>query len=224
MHFDNDIELYRMIGANIKHYRQQAKLTQVQFAEQAKISVSYLSKVEAAGCDKSLSISVLNQIAMRENLIQTFLHEKPGTGTGDNASRYRYNVERFYEYGIFLKRPTQLNKGFDFTVNIDGLFFKKNRRYSNPSHQDIIDALTNCKVNFPHIYPTIALKLRQIYSCEPVSLTPSIATFYDYTGESHPVEIILLAVKWLFMEQDCAYWNYSGRAMFYNVLQKNGLI
>lgn len=63
MHFGNDTDLYRIIGANIKHYREQAKLTQVQLAERAKISISYLSKIEAAGCDKSLSISVLNQIA-----------------------------------------------------------------------------------------------------------------------------------------------------------------
>ena len=63
MHFKNDTDLYRVIGANIKHYREQAKLTQVQLAEQVKISISYLSKIEAAGCDKSLSISVLNQIA-----------------------------------------------------------------------------------------------------------------------------------------------------------------
>lgn len=63
MHFNNDIDLYRAIGANIKHYRKQSKLTQVQLAEQAKISISYLSKIEAAGCIKSLSISILNQIA-----------------------------------------------------------------------------------------------------------------------------------------------------------------
>lgn len=63
MHFINDIELYYVIGKNVKHYREQAKLTQVQLAEQAKISISYLSKIEAAGCNKSLSISVLNQIA-----------------------------------------------------------------------------------------------------------------------------------------------------------------
>ena len=63
MYFNNDADLYRVIGANIKHYREQVKLTQVQLAEQAKISISYLSKIEAAGCDKSLSISVLNQIA-----------------------------------------------------------------------------------------------------------------------------------------------------------------
>lgn len=63
MHFENDIDLYRVIGANIKNYREQAKKTQIQLAEQARISISYLSKIEAAGCDKSLSISVLNQIA-----------------------------------------------------------------------------------------------------------------------------------------------------------------
>ena len=63
MHFNNDTDLYRVIGANIKYYREQAKLTQVQLSEQAQISISYLSKIEAAGCNKSLSISVLNQIA-----------------------------------------------------------------------------------------------------------------------------------------------------------------
>lgn len=63
MHFESDSALYRAIGANIKHYREQANLTQMQLAERAKISISYLSKIEAAGCDKSLSISVLNQIA-----------------------------------------------------------------------------------------------------------------------------------------------------------------
>ena len=63
MYFYNDIDLYNIIGANIKYYREQAKLTQIQLAEQAQISISYLSKIEAAGCNKSMSISVLNQIA-----------------------------------------------------------------------------------------------------------------------------------------------------------------
>lgn len=63
MHFNNDTDLYRIIGTNIKYYRKQAKMTQVQLAEQAKISISYLSKIEASRCNKSLSISVLNHIA-----------------------------------------------------------------------------------------------------------------------------------------------------------------
>lgn len=72
MYFENDTDLYRVIGANIKYYREQAKLTQVQLAERAKISISYLSKIEAAGCDKSLSISILNQIA---NILSVDINE-----------------------------------------------------------------------------------------------------------------------------------------------------
>ena len=63
MRFNNDTDLYQAISANIKYYREQRNLTQVHLAEQAKISISYLSKIEASGCDKSLSISVLNQIS-----------------------------------------------------------------------------------------------------------------------------------------------------------------
>ena len=63
MHFNSDTDLYRVIGTNIKHYREEEKLTQAQLAEQTQISISYLSKIEASGCNKSLSISVLNQIA-----------------------------------------------------------------------------------------------------------------------------------------------------------------
>lgn len=63
MYFKDDIALYHVISTNIKRYRKEAKLTQIQLAEDAKISLSYLSKIEAAGCNKSFSISALNQIA-----------------------------------------------------------------------------------------------------------------------------------------------------------------
>lgn len=63
MRFQNDTELYNTIGANVKHFREQSHLTQVQLADATQISISYLSKIEAAGCTKSMSISVLNQIA-----------------------------------------------------------------------------------------------------------------------------------------------------------------
>ncbi|MBR3917607.1 MAG: helix-turn-helix transcriptional regulator [Clostridia bacterium] len=80
MYFYNDIDLYNIIGANIKYYREQAKLTQIQLAEQAQISISYLSKIEAAGCNKSMSISVLNQIANVLGVeISEFFKEVQGT-------------------------------------------------------------------------------------------------------------------------------------------------
>ena len=63
MNFRSDLDLYHTIGANIKHYRERAKLTQAQLADRTQISISYISKIEAVGCNKSLSISVLNQIA-----------------------------------------------------------------------------------------------------------------------------------------------------------------
>lgn len=63
MQFTTDTAIYLTIGSNIKRYREQSKLTQPQLAEAAQISISYLSKIEASGCDKSISISILNRIA-----------------------------------------------------------------------------------------------------------------------------------------------------------------
>ncbi len=54
----------------------------MQLAEQAGISISYLSKIEAAGCDKSLSISALNQIANALNVdIIVFLRRETNETT-----------------------------------------------------------------------------------------------------------------------------------------------
>ena len=63
MFFKDDFELYSTIGQNIKFYREKAHLTQQELAEAAKLSLSYISKIEANGCNKSMSISALNQIA-----------------------------------------------------------------------------------------------------------------------------------------------------------------
>lgn len=68
MQFSNETELYKVIGTNIKYYREQAGLTQIQLADKLQISISYLSKLEASGCSKSLSISVLNHIANTLNV------------------------------------------------------------------------------------------------------------------------------------------------------------
>ena len=49
MYFANDSDLYRVIGKNIKYYRENSKLTQIQLAELSGISISYLSKIEEPG-------------------------------------------------------------------------------------------------------------------------------------------------------------------------------
>lgn len=164
-----------------------------------------------------------NRIHMRNTLIAKFLEEAPGSGTGNSASRYQYNVETYNEYGIFLKRPTRLNKGFDFTVNIKNVFFKNLRIYSEPSHRDVFNALEYCKNTYPDEYYNVKNAIECIYSCNNIDLNNINAYFIDFAQNIHPIQIILLAIKWLFLEQDCAYWNYSGRAMLFHELQERDL-
>ena len=79
MRFSSDLDLYNTISQNIKYYRKQKVITQIQLAEEAKISISYLSKIEAAGLSKSLSISVLNQIANALDIdIEKFFNKQGG--------------------------------------------------------------------------------------------------------------------------------------------------
>ncbi len=52
-------EKYKLIGQTIKKYRKQKGLTQEQLADQACISISYLTKIEAKGCDQPFSLEVL---------------------------------------------------------------------------------------------------------------------------------------------------------------------
>ena len=75
--FKTDEELYRTISNNIKQFRQTAGLTQQELADKATISISYLTKIEAESCNKSLSIFTLNQIANALNIeITEFLKEE----------------------------------------------------------------------------------------------------------------------------------------------------
>ncbi|MGM9528493.1 MAG: helix-turn-helix domain-containing protein [Phascolarctobacterium sp.] len=58
-----DTELYLIIGRNIKFFRNNAGYTQQEFADMIGISLSYLSKIEANKCSKSMSLSVINRMA-----------------------------------------------------------------------------------------------------------------------------------------------------------------
>lgn len=165
-----------------------------------------------------------NRIQKRKALISCFLNEVAGVGTGDDASRYQYNVESYSDYRIFLKRPTWLNKGFDFTVNVQGVYFKKNRRYSTPSHDDVFDALIYCRNEYPDEYDKVRDAIVSIYECNDIDLSHIKAYFLDFEETAHPIQVILLTIKWLFMEQDCAYWNYSGRKMLFKGFSDSGLV
>lgn len=171
------------------------------------------------------SLPITNRMQMRKDLLDKFILEQVGEGKGELASHYTYNVEKWEGYTIYLKRPGFINKGLDFTVNIDGVSFKGKRIRHNPKHEDIIAALKYCKSNYAVEYKNIIKpEIDCIYNCMPFKIKNSGAMFLDYNGNRHPVEIVLLALKWLFMEQDCTYWNYSGREMLYNTLKAEKLV
>lgn len=162
---------------------------------------------------------------IRKEIITLFLEEEAGKGTGEDSSKYHYTVEEYNEYKIILKRPTGLNKGFDFTVNVEGMFFKKNRRYSTPTHGDIKLALKYVKDNNPKNYEKVKKEVIKIFNTEDTNIE-SVKDIYfkDFENIERPIAIILLATKWLFIEQDITYWNWSGRNMLMESIKSGGLI
>ena len=165
---------------------------------------------------------------IRREVINHFLNEQPGLGTGINASTNIYIVEQYGNYTVQLKRPATLNKGMDFTVEVSGFKFKYNtqRAHSNPSHNDIIYILQTYKYNNPNYYHYVEKIIKDFYNCVNINLNRlgPLPPFTDYLGQQRPIETILYCIKWLFIEQDITYWNWSGRAMFFNTLRTNGLV
>lgn len=67
--------------------------------------------------------------------------------------------------------------------------------------------------------------LLDIFNCQNVNFSStSLGHFTDCSGAQRPTEIIILCVKWLFIEQDMTYWNWSDRQMLFDGLEREKLI
>lgn len=156
-----------------------------------------------------------NQV--RKRVILEFLKEKPGIGKGDLASRYRYNVEKLHNgFWIYLERPGFLNKQFDFVINVENVNFGKSKVRHSPTHNDIFNDLKKKKKKNPYTYKKLYLKIQQIYYCKKINIRNHKLRF----KAGYSADMLLGVIKWYFIEQDVAYWNYSGRAMFMNGIPK----
>ena len=89
----------------------------------------------------------------RRTLTELFLKES--NGVAGAPSKYEYQVETDNAGNtIYLKRPTNLNKGFDFEVRVSNVRFKhvsKKGRVSHsnrPSHANILEDLRAKDLNF----------------------------------------------------------------------------
>jgi hypothetical protein len=163
-----------------------------------------------------------NRANIRKQTITAFLDEEPGTGKGELCSRYTYNVEKL-ESGemVYLRRPAALNKGVDFEVHVEGIEFRaRGARRTMPSHNNIVEDLIIKKNESSRKYAKVKKIINKLYECKRVTQ----AEYRNITfAEGHPIEAILKAIKWLFIEQDVIYWNWSGRNMLYSKLQEENL-
>lgn len=161
----------------------------------------------------------------RRKVVLKFLNEN--FGTKNDTSKYEYIVETYGNYKVILKRPARINKGFDFIVWTLGIYYKtgNKRRHQYPSDkEDIPFILTNVKQNIgDRAYKPIKTIIRKIFRLKSFNISRVKGiTFSDGDGIDRPLEILLLTIRWLFIEQDITYWNYSGRAMLMNhLIDKN---
>ena len=164
---------------------------------------------------------------VRRKVVLEFLDEKFGTGKGELTSRYNYTVEQFSEYSVILRRPATLNWGFDFVVETPGIYYKQEggRRHQNPSHKDIVQILHQVKNNIGvDKYERVKNLIWEIFSLKDFNINDiSDISFFDADGIARPLSILLLAIRWLFIEQDITYWNTSGRSMLMNHLLEQDL-
>lgn len=154
---------------------------------------------------------------IRKRVINFLMKEKPGTGTRELSSRYTYYVETLSDGSrIYLVRPAFLNKGFDFVVHVENADYGHKGSYRNiPSHQDIGADLEAKKKENPEMYKKLYDLLKRVFECHDVSEEEYSCIHFE-TGFS--AEHILKVIKWLFIEQDIAYWSYSGRTMTWGLV------
>lgn len=157
-----------------------------------------------------------NEVRMR--VVDCFSTEQAGTGRGEDASKYIYYVEQL-ESGdrVYLQRPANLYNGFDFLVCVENANYapEGKRRRNFPKHDDFGVDLQNKKAEDPEMYRRLYRLLLKVYECHDVS-DEEIRTVKFATGL--PVDHVVKTIKWLFIEQDIRYWNYSGRNMTWGIV------
>ncbi len=168
--------------------------------------------------ESTFSLQSNSREELKNKAINIFLKEKGGywkDGVKYSTS-YKYNVEKTSAgTRIFLIRPAHLNKGMDFTVWIEKLNNGKDKR---PSHKDIFNDLDIKKEENQKKFILLLQAIDKVWDCdEPDNILKDTNLSFK---NGFSVELLLKTLKWLFIEQDVTYWNYSGRAMLRNGIHK----
>jgi hypothetical protein len=158
---------------------------------------------------KNLKIVDSTRVEQRRMVLDAWLDE-------EENSRYRYDVETCVNgRKVYLLRPTWLNKGLDFQINLEGF---KSKSQEAPKHADLLGDLEDKSHESPEKYKQLRKAIDEVYGCtEPDEALKKYPNLHFKSGL--PVDAVLKLLKWLFIEQDLTYWNNSGRRMFMNAIK-----
>lgn len=155
-----------------------------------------------------------NEVRLR--VVNALSEEIPGTST--ETERYTYYVETLNDGNrVYLRRPANLHNGFDFLVCVENTNYAApgERRRNYPKHDDLGVDLQAKKDENPEMYEKLYVLLKKVYECKDVADSDMNNISFS---SGLPVDHILKTIKWLFIEQDIRYWNYSGRTMTWGLV------
>lgn len=158
------------------------------------------------------NIGSRNDIRMK--VVNELAKEIPGEGKNEYASKYTYYVETLNDNRrIYLRRPAFLHNGFDFVVCVEDINFNPSGRCRNyPTHSDILNDLKEKYYENPEEYKSLYFALRATYNCVYIDFDTLNSLCFN---SGFPCDLLIKTLKWLFIEQDIRYWNYSGRDMLW---------
>lgn len=155
-----------------------------------------------------------NEVRMR--VVNAFSLEVQGAI--DEIERYTYYVEKLNDGNrVYLRRPANLHYGFDFLVCVENTNYAEpnKRRRNYPKHSDLEVDLQVKKYENSEMYKRLYFLLKKVYECHDVTDDEMKELVFS---SGLPVDHILKTIKWLFIEQDIRYWNYSGRRMTWGIV------
>lgn len=131
----------------------------------------------------------------------------------------RYTVDELNDgREVFLIRPAWLNKGYDFKVCVDDWDYSANPA---PSHNEIYsDIYWKRENDSKDAFDAICSAVMDIHAgSSPEETLGKYGDRLNFTVGRRP-EALLKPLPWIFIEQDVRYWNYTGRNMTIEMIQK----
>ena len=153
-------------------------------------------------------------------VVNKFMEEDMGEGTENKATRYKYIIHEF-ENGekLYLKKPANLRLGFDFQIWIEN--WKSQNQDGMPSLEEILEDIFIKKEENPKYSSLLFDAIEKIFRCEDDDKAIDWLKSKNVNfSKGKPFEVILKIIKWIFIEQDIRYWNFSGRYKFKEAIEK----